>query len=74
VKRATFWKTFAAPVVIGVLISAGLFAALLGDGWWDALAWLGMGIAAVLSIRGLLARSGQEQQSKAKIAYVRDAG
>ncbi|MGV6397587.1 hypothetical protein ACTUVN_003543 [Pseudomonas caspiana] len=73
-KRSTLWKTFAAPVVVGVLISAGLFAALLGDGWWDTLAWLGMGISAVLSIRGLLARSVQEQQSKAKIADVQDAG
>ncbi len=55
-KRSTFWKTFAAPIVIGLLIAAGLFAALLGDGWWDTLAWLGMGVAALLSIRGLLVR------------------
>ena len=60
-KRSTFWKTFAAPIVIGLLISAGLFAALLGDGWWDVLAWFGMGIAAVLSVRGLLVRSSHGQ-------------
>ena len=72
-KRSTFWKTFAAPIVIGLLISAGLFAALLGDGWWDVLAWFGMGIAAVLSIRGLLVRSGDGKQSKAKIAQGRGA-
>jgi hypothetical protein len=55
-KRSTFWKTFAAPGVIALLTALGLFAALLGDGWWDVLAWLGMGIAAVFSIRGLLVR------------------
>ncbi|MFK7700253.1 hypothetical protein [Pseudomonas caspiana] len=55
-KRSTFWKTFAAPGVIALLTGLGLFAALLGDGWWDALAWLGMGVAAAFSIRGLLAR------------------
>jgi hypothetical protein len=55
-KRRTVRKTFAIPTLIGLLTAAGLFAALLGDGWWDALAWLGMGVAAVLGIRGLLAR------------------
>jgi hypothetical protein len=55
-KRRTFWKTFAMPGVIALLTAAGLFAALLGDGWWDSLAWLGMGIAALVSIRGLLVR------------------
>jgi len=55
-KRSTMRHVFAMPLLIGILIAFGLFAALLGDGWWDTLAWLGMGIAAVLSVRGLLAR------------------
>lgn len=55
-KRRTVRKTFAIPTLIGLLTAAGLFAALLGDGWWDALAWLGMGVAAVLGGRGLLVR------------------
>lgn len=55
-KRSTLGKTFAAPGLIGLLTALGLFAALLGDGGWDILAWLGMGIAAALSIRGLLVR------------------
>jgi hypothetical protein len=33
-----------------------LFAALLGDGIWDALSWLGLGIPAALALRGLLQR------------------
>ncbi|EGH48569.1 hypothetical protein PSYPI_42160, partial [Pseudomonas syringae pv. pisi str. 1704B] len=42
-RPSRFWKTFAIPTVIALLIGVGLFAALLGDGWWDTLAWLGMG-------------------------------
>lgn len=53
--RAT-WRIFVWPGVIAVLGAAGLFAALLGDGLWDTLAWLGLGIPAVLGIRGLWRR------------------
>lgn len=55
-KRSTMRHVFAMPLLIGMLIAVGLFAALLGDGWWDMLAWLGMGSAAILSLRGLLVR------------------
>ena len=49
-------STFAIPVLLAVLGAAGLFAALLGDGGWDALAWLGLGLPAVLGIWPLLRR------------------
>lgn len=55
-KRSTFWKVFAHPTWIAVLTGAGLFAALLGDGWWDSLAWVGMAIPALLSAKGLMTR------------------
>ncbi|NVL44666.1 hypothetical protein F2S74_26040 [Pseudomonas syringae pv. actinidiae] len=42
-RPSRFWKTFAIPGVLAVLTATGLFAALLGDGWWDTLAWLAMG-------------------------------
>ncbi|MFZ5938374.1 MULTISPECIES: hypothetical protein [Pseudomonas] len=42
------------PAAIALLGALGLFAALLGDGAWDMLAWLGLGIPAWLSLRGLL--------------------
>jgi hypothetical protein len=45
-KHSAFWKTFAKPAWIALLTGAGLFAALLGDGAWDVLAWVGMGIPA----------------------------
>jgi hypothetical protein len=46
-------KVFAWPAAIALLGVLGLFAALLGDGAWDILAWLGLGIPAWLSLRGL---------------------
>lgn len=45
---------FAWPLLIGLLGAAGLFAALLGDGGWDVLSWVGLGIPAMLGLRGLL--------------------
>ncbi|QKE64814.1 hypothetical protein HNE05_16135 [Aquipseudomonas campi] len=50
--------TFALPTVLALLGAAGLFAALLGDGWWDALAWLGLGLPAVLGVWPLWPRRG----------------
>lgn len=46
-------KVFAWPTAIALLGALGLFAALLGDGAWDMLAWLGLGIPAWLGLRGL---------------------
>ncbi|WP_095110917.1 hypothetical protein [Pseudomonas sp. Irchel 3E20] len=56
-RQSSFWKVFAIPSVIALLSAAGLFAALLGDGVWDALSWLGLGVPAVLGIRGLWRRA-----------------
>jgi hypothetical protein len=49
---------FKVPVSIGLLSAGGLFAALLGDGAWDTLSWVGLGLPAWLGLRGLLARRG----------------
>jgi len=49
-------STFVLPLLIGLLSAAGLFSALLGDGAWDAVAWLGLGIPAVLGLWPLLPR------------------
>ncbi|CAG8869964.1 hypothetical protein PS627_03756 [Pseudomonas fluorescens] len=46
-------RIFLWPLVIGLLGALGLFAALLGDGGWDALSWFGLGIPALLGLRGL---------------------
>ncbi|MFJ4344556.1 hypothetical protein [Pseudomonas sp. NPDC089401] len=46
-------RVFAWPAAIAALGALGLFAALLGDGPWDMLAWLGLGIPAYLGVRAL---------------------
>ncbi|OFJ42725.1 hypothetical protein BJN42_26950 [Pseudomonas koreensis] len=56
-RQSSFWKVFSTPIVIALLSAAGLFAALLGDGIWDALSWVGLGVPAVLAINGLMRRS-----------------
>lgn len=55
-RQSSFWKVFTAPLAIAVLSAAGLFAALLGDGVWDALSWIGLGIPAGLGVYRLLGR------------------
>ena len=55
-RQSSFWKVFGMPVVIGVLCAAGLFSALLGDGLWDAVSWLGLGLPSLLAVRGLIPR------------------
>ncbi|MDI3275081.1 MAG: hypothetical protein ACOH2P_18565 [Pseudomonas sp.] len=55
-RQSSFWRVFSTPTVIALLSAAGLFAALLGDGVWDALGWLGLGVPAILALRGLLQR------------------
>lgn len=49
-------RVFAWPALIAGLGAAGLFAALLGDGGWDVLAWVGLGVPAVLGLRGLCSK------------------
>ena len=52
-RQSSFWKVFGIPLGIGLLSAAGLFAALLGDGGWDALRWVGLGIPAAIGSWGL---------------------
>ena len=55
-RQSSFWKVFGIPLGIGLLSAAGLFAALLGDGPWDALSWAGLGIPEVIGSWGLFKR------------------
>ncbi|CRM02648.1 MULTISPECIES: hypothetical protein [Pseudomonas] len=57
-RRSNFWKVFGIPLGIGVLSAAGLFAALLGDGIWDSLGWVGLGVPAVIGVYALFKRRG----------------
>ncbi len=38
--RQTLWQIFSWPLLIGVLSTIGLVAALVGDGLWDSVSWL----------------------------------
>lgn len=39
------------PIAIGLTSAAGLIAALLGDGWADALSWAGLGLPVLIALR-----------------------
>ncbi len=52
-------RIFAWPTLIALLSTCGLFAALLGDGIWDSLAWLGLGVSAALGLSGFWPRRRQ---------------
>lgn len=39
-RRQTLSQIFGWPLVIGVLSTVGLIAALVGDGVWDGVSWL----------------------------------
>ncbi|WP_177330316.1 hypothetical protein [Pseudomonas sp. PH1b] len=55
-RQSNFWKVFGLPALIALLSAAGLFAALLGDGVWDSLSWIGLGLPTLIALRGLLRR------------------
>ena len=47
--KDTFWKIWLIPVALGILTSIGLLSALTGDGVYDAISWLTLGIPVVIS-------------------------
>jgi hypothetical protein len=44
-----FWSLWGWPLVLALTSAAGLVAGLLGDGWWDAVAWVGLGAPCVVA-------------------------
>ena len=55
--RRTLGQIFAAPIIVGALSVVGLVAALVGDGWWDALSWLSLTLPVLLYFFYALLRS-----------------
>lgn len=49
----SLWAVFRWPTWIAGATLAGLLAALAGDGLWDALGWLALAPALVISFVGL---------------------
>jgi hypothetical protein len=52
--RRSLWAVFRWPMVLAAISGAGLLAALLGDGPWDALSWAALAVPAAIGLRGLL--------------------
>lgn len=48
------WKIFAVPILILVITATGLSAALIGDGYWDWISWMLLGVVALLGIVPIL--------------------
>jgi len=44
----TLRQIFAMPILIGILSTVGLLAALVGDGWWDGLSWASLSLPVLL--------------------------
>lgn len=44
----TFGQIFGVPILLAITTAAGLLSALLGDGVWNALSWLALGIPLVI--------------------------
>ena len=47
----TLRQIFAVPAAVAVISLVGLLSALVGDGLWDVLSWLALGLAVVLAVR-----------------------
>lgn len=56
--RRGLGAVFAAPLAIAVLSAVGLIAALTGDGWRDAVSWLGLGAPVAITLWAMAARRG----------------
>ncbi|SEE07943.1 hypothetical protein [Bradyrhizobium erythrophlei] len=41
-------QIFAAPLVVAIVSTVGLISALVGDGWWDAVSWVALGLPVLL--------------------------
>ncbi len=49
-------QIFALPMVIGILSTVGLLAALIGDGWWDGLSWASLSLPVLLYVFFMIRR------------------
>jgi hypothetical protein len=49
-RRGFNWALWGAPILLAVLSIVGLLSALVGDGPWDAVSWIGLGIPCLVCL------------------------
>jgi hypothetical protein len=42
--RSQFWTIYGAPTILAAVTCVGLLSGILGDGVWDTISWVGLGI------------------------------
>ena len=47
--RTPFGRLWGWPIVLGIVTAVGLVSALVGDGLWDFVSWLGLGLPVAMS-------------------------
>lgn len=52
--RSGFWFICRTPLILTLFTLAGLLAGVFGDGIWDAVSWLGLGVPIVVIGRCVL--------------------
>jgi hypothetical protein len=51
--RRTFWQVFGIPIVLGLVSTVGLIAALVGNGLYDAVSWIALTIPVIVILKYL---------------------
>ena len=49
-KGGGFWSLWGWPLALAILSGTGLIGGLMGDGAWDWLAWIGLGVPGVVAV------------------------
>jgi hypothetical protein len=60
----TFWRVWKWPFAIAGASAFGLVSALAGDGIWDALSWVALGVPVAISIVALRRKGGNRGQAR----------
>lgn len=50
-KINSFIRVWGMPILLAVISLGGLISALVGDGVWDVVSWIGLGIPITLMVR-----------------------
>lgn len=59
-----FLRLWGMPILLGILTTIGLIAALLGDGVWDAVSGVALGLPVLLGVWHSLRKQDRQQARK----------